>query len=140
MRITEVKITLTSGYPHRNDRLRAFVSIVFDDCFAVRDIRVIQGKDGGPFVAMPSRKRSEACPECSEANHSRARYCNECGQHLGEMRASALERSAAELHSDVAFPINAAFRRQIDSAVLGAYREASEGESVSFAAGRSVPA
>ena len=51
MEITDVRV-----YPVRDEKVRAFVSIVFDRCFMVNDIKVIQGKDG-LFVSMPSRKR-----------------------------------------------------------------------------------
>ncbi len=51
MEITDVRV-----YPVRDEKVRAFVSIVFDRCFMINDIKVIQGKDG-LFVSMPSRKR-----------------------------------------------------------------------------------
>jgi stage V sporulation protein G len=51
MQITEVKV-----FPVDEEKLRAFVSIVFDSCFMVNDIKVIQGKDG-LFISMPSRKK-----------------------------------------------------------------------------------
>jgi stage V sporulation protein G len=51
-----VEITDVRVYPVRDEKVRAFISIVFDRCFMVNDIKVIQGKDG-LFVSMPSRKR-----------------------------------------------------------------------------------
>ena len=51
MEITDVRV-----YPVRDEKVRAFISIVFDRCFMVNDIKVIQGKDS-LFVSMPSRKR-----------------------------------------------------------------------------------
>lgn len=51
MEITEVRV-----YPVREEKLKAFVSVVFDRCFMVNDIKVIQGKDG-LFISMPSRRR-----------------------------------------------------------------------------------
>lgn len=41
-----------------NNRTKAYVTITFDDCFVVRDIRVVDGKNG-LFIAMPSRKRPD---------------------------------------------------------------------------------
>jgi len=52
MEITEVKV-----FPVRDKKLCAFVSIVFDGCFMVNDIKVIQGKDDGFFISMPSRRK-----------------------------------------------------------------------------------
>ena len=51
MEITEVRV-----YPVREEKLKAFVSVVFDRCFMVNDIKVIQGKEG-LFISMPSRRR-----------------------------------------------------------------------------------
>lgn len=51
MEITEVKI-----FPVSEEKLRAFVSIVFDHCFMVNDIKVIHGRDG-LFISMPSRRK-----------------------------------------------------------------------------------
>jgi stage V sporulation protein G len=53
MKITEVKV-----FPVNEDRLKAYVSVTFDDCFVIRDLKVIQGTSG-LFVAMPSKKRKD---------------------------------------------------------------------------------
>jgi stage V sporulation protein G len=50
MRITDIKL-----FPVREEKLKAFVSIILDDCFMVNDIRVIKGEDGF-FISMPSRR------------------------------------------------------------------------------------
>ncbi len=49
-------ITMVKVYPVQEDKLKAFVSVVFDHCFMVNDIKVIQGKDG-LFLSMPSRRK-----------------------------------------------------------------------------------
>lgn len=53
MKVTEVNV-----FPVNEDRLKAYVSITFDDCFVVRDLKIILGTDG-LFVAMPSKKRKD---------------------------------------------------------------------------------
>lgn len=53
MEITEVKVT-----PVDQDQLKAYVTIVLDHCFVVRDVKVINGPKGF-FVAMPSKKRKD---------------------------------------------------------------------------------
>lgn len=53
MNITEVKV-----FPVNEDRLKAYVSITIDDCFVVRDLKIIEGPQG-LFVAMPSKKRKD---------------------------------------------------------------------------------
>jgi stage V sporulation protein G len=51
MEITHIKI-----FPIDEEKLKAFVSVVFDDCFVVSDIKIIQGTSG-LFVSMPSKRR-----------------------------------------------------------------------------------
>lgn len=51
MEITEVKV-----FPINEEKLKAFVSVVFDRCFMVNDIKIIHGRDG-LFISMPSRKK-----------------------------------------------------------------------------------
>ena len=53
MEITEVRLTL-----REEERLKAFVSITFDDAFVIRGLKVIDGNNG-LFVAMPSRRRKD---------------------------------------------------------------------------------
>lgn len=53
MEITEVKV-----FPVNEDRLKAYVTIIFDNCFVVRDLKIINGNTG-LFVAMPSKKRKD---------------------------------------------------------------------------------
>lgn len=53
MQITDVKV-----YPVNEEKLKAFVSITLDDCFIVRDLKIIKGLKG-LFVAMPSKKRKD---------------------------------------------------------------------------------
>ena len=53
MEITEVKV-----FPVHEDKLKAYITIVLDDCFVVRDLKVISGTTG-LFVAMPSKRRKD---------------------------------------------------------------------------------
>ena len=53
MEITEVRV-----FPVNEDKLKAYATITFDQCFVVRDLKVIQGNNG-LFVAMPSKKRKD---------------------------------------------------------------------------------
>jgi stage V sporulation protein G len=51
MKVTEVRIS-----PAKGGKVRAFASVVFDDCFIVNDLRVIEGREGQVYVTMPGRK------------------------------------------------------------------------------------
>ncbi len=52
IKITDVKIRIVTA---ENSKLKAVASIIIDECFAVHDIKIIEG-DNGEFIAMPSRK------------------------------------------------------------------------------------
>lgn len=119
MKITEVRIKLME---EPGERLRAFCSITFDDCFVVRDLKIIEGTSG-PFVAMPSRKLTAHCPKCGMKNHLRANHCNQCGNRLPEARAIKDVDGRAKLYADIAHPINSSCREMIQEHVVEAYRE-----------------
>ena len=51
MQITELRIRKVEG----EGKLRAYVTVTFDDCFVVHNVKIIEGKNG-LFIAMPSRK------------------------------------------------------------------------------------
>lgn len=53
MIITDTKIRKV--FNEENGRLRALISITVDNCFAIHDIKIIEGEER-LFVAMPSRK------------------------------------------------------------------------------------
>src|SRR5262245_937188 len=108
-----------------NERLQAFCSVTFDDAFVVRDLKIIEGTKGS-FVAMPSRKLTDRCPQCGCKNHLRARFCNQCGGRLDEDRATRDADGRAKLHADIAHPINSACREVIQSAIIRAYQEEKE--------------
>ena len=55
MKITEIRVSLRQK---DNDKLLAFANVTFDNAFAVRGIKIIQGTTG-PFIAMPSRKMAD---------------------------------------------------------------------------------
>jgi len=53
MEVTEVRV-----FPVNEEKLRAYVTITFDRCFVIRDLKIIQGANG-LFVSMPSKKRKD---------------------------------------------------------------------------------
>src|SRR5271165_1399066 len=122
--ITEVRIKLMEG-GQENERLQAFCSVTFDNAFVVRDLKIIEGTKGS-FVAMPSRKLTDHCPQCGCKNHLRARFCNQCGGRLDENRATRDADGRVKLHADIAHPINSGCREIIQSAVLKAFQEEKE--------------
>jgi stage V sporulation protein G len=118
MEITEVRIKLMED---SDDRLQAFCSITFDNCFVVRDLKIIDGTSG-PFVAMPSRKLTSHCHQCGSKNHLKAQFCNQCGARLREDRAIRDSEGRAKLYADIAHPINSQCREMIQNRVIVEYR------------------
>lgn len=114
MEITEVRIKLMES---AEDRLRGFCSITFDDCFVVRDLKIIEGNNG-PFVAMPSRKLTSNCGQCRSKNHLRANYCNQCGSRLKNESIQHDTDGRAKLYADIAHPVNATCREIIQNRVV----------------------
>ena len=51
MNVTELRIRKVAA----EGKLRAYVTVTFDNCFVVHNVKIIEGKTG-LFIAMPSRK------------------------------------------------------------------------------------
>jgi len=124
MEITEVRIFPKEGL---NNKLRAYATITIENAFVVRNIKVIEGKNG-LFVAMPSRRMKESCPKCGHKNEARSKFCNECSAIIP---AKALVAATPEAqhdarqseHKDIAHPITVECREMIQKKVLEAYEE-----------------
>lgn len=71
MEISDIRIRKTL----RDGKMKAVVSVTFDDTFVIHDIKIIQGQSGY-FIAMPSRRmptgeyRDIAHPINSEARNT----------------------------------------------------------------------
>ena len=51
MDITDIRIRKVEG----EGRLKAYVTVTFDECFVVHNVKIIEGR-AGIIIAMPSRK------------------------------------------------------------------------------------
>jgi len=94
VKITSVRIKLLRN----TDKLKAFAGITFDDCFVVRNLKVIEGLHGY-FVAMPNDARREEAMQGNNDTGIRKRF-------------------------DIAFPTNNETRKMIEEAVLAEYEKA----------------
>ena len=81
MNITDIRVRKVVN---AEGRMKAVVSVTFDDCFVVHDIKVIEGQEK-LFIAMPSRKTPD-----------------------GEFK-------------DIAHPINAEARAELEEMILAEY-------------------
>ena len=131
MEITEARVFLKDS---PDKKLRAYVTVTFDNAFVVRNIKVIEGSNG-LFIAMPSRKIKQPCPKCGFKNELRSKFCNQCaaqipftsrpvGQETGS--SSQLE------HKDIAHPITQSFREYLQKRILEAYEQEKGKPSSSF--------
>lgn len=80
MNITDVKV-----YPVEEDKLKAYVTITLDNCFVIRDLKVIHGASG-LFIAMPAKRRKDGT------------------------------------YKDIAHPLNADTRNQMERTILQEYQ------------------
>jgi len=121
MDITEVKVFLKEG---QDKKLKAYATLTFDNCFVVRNVKVIEGNKGS-FVAMPSRKLKDPCPKCAFRNAVRSKFCYQCGSSLPQSEPRQLQpgedASKQSEHKDIAHPITAECRDYIQKKVLEAY-------------------
>jgi stage V sporulation protein G len=124
--ITDIRINLAEN---RSAKLQAFASLTIDNCFVIRDLKIISGTKG-LFVAMPSRKLTARCPRCRCKNHLRAQYCNDCGTRMRARRTHCDDRGRAKLHADIAHPINQACRDHVQEKVIEAFRNELERASL----------
>ncbi|HPE36690.1 MAG TPA: septation regulator SpoVG [Spirochaetales bacterium] len=51
MDITDIRIRRVTS----EGKLKAYVTVTFDNCFVIHNVKIIEGKTG-VFIAMPSRK------------------------------------------------------------------------------------
>ncbi len=111
MEITDIRV-----FPVDEEKLKAFVTVVFDHCFVVSDIKVINGPNG-LFISMPSKRRKNgtfkdvAHPLNSETRRMieekiLSRYEQALAQG-GPPRKVHRPREAAEADADYAFPAGA---------------------------------
>ena len=131
MEITEVRVALRES-PEK--RLKAYATLTFDHCFVVRNIKIIEGKNG-LFVAMPSHKPKVACGRCHFKNDLGGRFCSQCGgaisrplehpaagPHTTSLGVGAgTESTESQAHRDIAHPITVECRQYLQQKVLAAY-------------------
>lgn len=123
MEVTEVKVLLRDS---PDKKMKAYVTVTFDNAFVVRNIKIIEGASG-LFIAMPSRKAKHPCPNCNFKNELRSKYCNQCGKELPLVPRqlgfgdTTLKDGTQPEHKDIAHPITQSFREYLEQRVLGAY-------------------
>ena len=91
MEVTEVRIRKVEA----EGKLKAYVTVTFDNCFVVHNVKIIEGKSG-LFIAMPSRKTANG--EFKDVAHSISPEFRSDLQKkiLGEYEAGHIEEGPAD--------------------------------------------
>jgi len=112
MEVTEVRVFLRNK--DTNKKLKSYATVTFDNCFVVRDVKVIEGSKG-LFVAMPSAKMKTTCPKCGHRNVVRSKYCNQCGASIEQTQKydAVTDENRQSEHKDIAHPITPDCREYI---------------------------
>jgi len=124
MDISEVRMVLAETTLEDDDRPRvlAYCSVLFDNTFVVKEIKLIKKREGdGILLAMPSRKFQDHCPSCQARTDIDHLFCGKCGLALRENRANVGDKGILVIRIDIAHPINDAFRRQLEEAIVSCY-------------------
>jgi stage V sporulation protein G len=119
MEITEIRVFPKEG---QDKKLKAYVTVTFDDVFVVRNIKVIQGSNA-LFIAMPSRKVKNTCPNCGFKNEAGSRFCNHCAGEIPPGVEQVKIPDAKVDHRDIAHPITQEFREYLQRKILEAYKK-----------------
>ncbi len=133
MEITDVRVSLRESAPDSGAReghsverrLKGYATVTFERCFVVRNMKIIDGKNG-LFVAMPSTKPKVACTRCHFKNDLGGRFCVQCGGGISRPPESlpapgTPEALEALAHRDIAHPITVEFRQYLQQRVLEVY-------------------
>jgi len=118
MKITEIVMTLAQSHESAElDGVLAFVSVVFDDKFAVKDIKLLKVHDR-ILLGMPNRKVTDHCTKCGAKNALTDKFCHQCGEDRKRVQVPTDTR---RLFADVAFPIKQEFRTELEEAIIRVY-------------------
>jgi stage V sporulation protein G len=90
MEITDIRIKKVES----DNKLKAYVTVTFDDCFVVHNLKIILGQFGR-FVAMPSRKTRTG--EFKDIAHP---INSEFRQKMQARILETFDKEAANLHSN----------------------------------------
>lgn len=95
MEITDIRIRRVEA----EGKLRAYVTVTFDDSFVVHNVKIIDGRNGA-FIAMPSRKTKTG--EYKDVAHP----IN--SDFRGRLQERILEEYSAQLSDEDALNMNGA--------------------------------
>ena len=115
MEITQVKV-----FPVEEERLKAYVSIVLDDCFLVSDLKVIQGPNGVFVSASDDVPFQDQC--LSMTSNAKANIKIIDGNN-GLFVSMPSKRRKNGTFRDIAHPLNRETRERMEKKILSEYEK-----------------
>ena len=105
-------------------RLRAYVSLVFNNVFMVKNIRIIEKKEVKPgeskyFIVFPNRESTRPCKACTAKVSFRDEFCRSCGTKLVPIIQEAT-------YKDLCHPIKREFSYYIERVILEEFKRFQE--------------
>jgi len=113
MKITKINVNVVQK---EGTRLKAYATVMLEE-LAIRNLRIIEGKSGDLFVAMPSKESARPCPSCKASISYRDAYCKKCGVKVTPVI------QAAQYH-DLVYPTTDDFRKYLEKNIVDAYKKA----------------
>ena len=98
---------------NKDQRLLAYASVTFDDCFVVHDVMLLKRGDG-ILVILPGKRCKYPCPSCQRKCDFDSAFCKFCGANFPKITVN-------DTFIDIAHPINKEFRQYFDSVVIEKY-------------------
>ncbi len=97
MKVTDVQV-----YVIRNAKngLVGSATVEFDGMLCIRDVKIIERRNGTLHIAMPTRFRDHSCFQCGRRNQARARYCNFCRGELPLPEPGRLDHDIVQIRDD----------------------------------------
>lgn len=128
--LTRVRVQLHEP-PVRPDgrkdwRFKGVAEIVIDDCLAIKDIKILTASNGNLFVAFPTRKVEDYCPDgsCRERVALKDRFCRRCGVPLEPDRGVPGLDGKVGYYISILHPVTSEVRDTIQDVILEAYHDA----------------
>lgn len=119
MDITDIRIFIPNM---RDKRLLGFATLTLGGVFVIKEIRILDGRDGW-FISMPARKKDSRCDKCKLKNHLQAIYCNHCGVLLPTQPIMNMDGTRRLFYEDIVHPITPDFRAELQNLILDAYEK-----------------
>lgn len=121
--ITEIQITIPD--PKRDDRVRGYLSIKFNDAYILRDLKIIEKNenDGSTklLLSMPSRDNYVHCVDatCGKRTPAKGRFCMYCRCELP--RAARRDDGGEAHYYEVFNPLYSEARKLLEELLFQAF-------------------